>query len=70
MNVRNGMVEHGLGHVMYEGTDCMYNRAELRSKLSGWNMNAMVDTLALFKTFGIPASVKSNMRATDCEGGE
>lgn len=33
----------------------MYDRAELRSELSGWNMNAMVDTLALLKSFSIAA---------------
>jgi hypothetical protein len=36
-------------------TDCMYDRAELRPELSGWIVNAMVDTLALLKPFGIPA---------------
>jgi hypothetical protein len=46
----------------------MYDRAELRSKLSGWNMNAMVDTLALFKLLASLLLVKSNMRATNCEG--
>ena len=35
-------------------TDYMYDRAELRSEFSGWNMNAMVDTLALLNSFGIP----------------